>query len=348
MKIDVFPHILPSKFLKAFLARSPKSFRKSIWYKILGVLPTLSDLDHRFRIMDRYEGLTQVLTLASPPIETVLEPNDAIELARIANDEMAELVVKYPDRFVAAVACLPMNDIDAAVDELDRAITELGLKGIQLFTSINGKPLDSEEFMPFYAKMANYDLPIWIHPRRDRPGPDYSTERESKYLISSLFGREYETAAAMTRLVFAGVLEKYPELKLITHHFGGMVSFLEKRIEGLYDWHEERLGYKYTQNLTERPINYYRKFYCDTAYGSAAGLTCAHVFFGPDHMLFATDMPYDSELGNRKIRETIRSIEQMDIADHEKKKIFEENARRLLHLNIQAGSTAAGQGSEIS
>ncbi len=332
MKIDVFPHIIPPKFKEVLVKRGPGTFRQSVWNKYLDVLPTLWDLDRRFRIMDRFEGLAQVLTLASPAIETLFEPKDSVEFARMANEEMAELVAKYPDRFPAAVACLPMNDLDAALEELDRAVGRLGLKGIQLDTNINGKPLDSPEFMAIYEKMAGYDLPIWVHPKRERPGPDYSTEKESKYLISSLFGREYETSAFMTRLVFSGVFEKHPSLKIITHHFGGMVSFLEKRIDGLYDLHEQLLGQRYTQNLIKRPIDYYRLFYCDTAYGSAPGLMCVSSFFGIDHLLFATDMPYDNELGERKIRETIRSIEQMDISEVDKKKIFEENAKRLLHL----------------
>jgi predicted TIM-barrel fold metal-dependent hydrolase len=332
MKIDIFPHIIPPKFKEALVKRGPGPFRQSVFYKYLDVLPTLWDLDKRFRMMDRFEGLAQILTLASPAIETIFEPKDSVEFARMANEEMAELVAKYPDRFPAAVASLPMNDLDAALEELDRAVGKLGLKGIQLDSSINGKPLDSPEFMVIYEKMVSYDLPIWVHPKRERPGPDYSTEKESKYLISSLFGREYETAAFMTRLVFSGVFEKHPGLKIIAHHFGGMVSFLEKRIDGLYDLHEKVLGQKYTQNLTKRPIDYYHLFYCDTAYGSTPGLMCVSSFFGTDHLLFATDMPYDNELGERKIRETIRSIEQMDISKVDKNKIFGGNAKRLLRL----------------
>ncbi len=332
MKIDIFPHILPPKFKEALVQRAPGTFRRSVWYKYLDVLPTLWDLDRRFRIMDKFEGVAQILTLASPAIETIFEPKDSVEFARMANEEMAQLVAKYPIRFPAAVASLPMNDLDAALEELDRAVVKLGLKGIQLDTSIDGKPLDSPEFMAIYDKMAGYDLPIWVHPKRERPGPDYSSEKESKYLISSLFGREYETSAFMTRLVFSGVFEKYPGLKIITHHFGGMVSFLEKRIDGLYDLHEQLVGQKFTEKLTKRPIDYYRQFYCDTAYGSTPGLMCVSSFFGTDHLLFATDMPYDNELGERKIRETIKSIEQMDLSELDKKKIFEENAKRLLHL----------------
>lgn len=332
MKIDIFPHIIPSRYKEALLDKQPKTFQKTIWYKYLGIMPALTDLNSRFRLLDRYDGLVQVLTLAGPPVEDLFQVKDSIEMARLANDEMAELVAKYPDRFLAFVACLPVSDVDAALIELDRAVNDLGCKGIELCTSIHGKPLDAVEFTPFYTKMAGYDLPIWIHPKRERLGGDYSTEKESKYLINSLFGREYETAAAMTRLIFSGVLERYPNIKFVTHHFGGMVSYLEKRIEGLYALHEKVLGEKFGENLGRPPIEYYRRFYCDTAYGSTQGLMCVYSFFGANRVLFGTDMPYDSEAGNRKVRETIRSIEKMAIPEPDKEKIFEENARQLLKI----------------
>ena len=115
--------------------------------------------------MDRLPDVLDVLTVALPPLETVLvTPKDAVELAKIANDEMAELVAKYPDKFLTAVACLPMNDIDAAIKEADRAITHLEFRGVQIFSNIDGEPLDEPKFKPLYERMAQYDLPIWIHP----------------------------------------------------------------------------------------------------------------------------------------------------------------------------------------
>jgi len=161
MKIDIFCHITPPKFLAAFEKRVPVEICKQLPCRLL---PSLTNLDLRFRVMDQYKDMTQVLTLTNPPIETVAEPKDAIELARIANDEIAELVAKYPDRFVAAAATLPLNDMDASFKEADRAIKELHFRGIQIFNTIVGKPLDSPEFMPLWEKMSRYDLPIWIHP----------------------------------------------------------------------------------------------------------------------------------------------------------------------------------------
>jgi predicted TIM-barrel fold metal-dependent hydrolase len=332
MKIDIFPHILPVKYKEALYKLAPADFYIK---DVVETLPTLYDLDHRFRIMDKFDGLMQILTLSSPPIEQIADTKKAADLAKMANDEMAELVLKYPDRFPAAVAALPLNDIEAASKELDRAIGDLRFRGIQLNTPVNGKPLDSAEFLPIYEKMSKYNLPIWIHPVREADYADYKTEKRSKYMIFHIFGWPYETAAAMTRLVFSGILERFPNLKIITHHCGSMVPYLEQRIIGAYDHAEMLRGAKYKRGLTRPPIQYYKMFFYDTAiYGSTAGLTCAYTFCGADHLVFATDFPYDSQFGERYTRQTIESIEQMKISDLEKKKIFEDNARELLRLPI--------------
>jgi len=283
--------------------------------------------------MDRYEEYVQVLSIGSPPPENVLSPSDAKELCKMGNDEMAELVFKHPDRFAAAVASLPMNDVDASLEEIDRAVKDLRFRGIQIFTDINQKPLDSAEFLPIYKRMQYHNLPILVHPRRQCTIPDYQGESESKYLVWTIFGWPYETSVAMTRLVFGGILEKVPNLKVITHHAGGMIPFFAKRIQISNDFNEMRLGYRYGEHLTKSPLDYFRMFYSDTAvYGNTPALMCAYAFFGADHLLFATDMPYDNQLGNRFISETIRSIDEMAVGVTEKKKIFEENARKLLRL----------------
>ena len=332
MKIDIFPHILPVKYKAALYEIAPPG----IYIRnVIDATPTLFDLDYRFRIMDKYPGLMQVLTLSSPPLEQIASPEKAVDLAKLANDGMAELVLKHPDRFAAAVACLPMNNIEAALEETDRAIVDLKFRGVQIFTPINDKPLDSPEFLPLYQKMSQYNLPIWIHPERAADYADYRTEDRSRYMIFSNFGWPYETTVAMTRLVFSGILEKYPNLKIITHHCGGMVPYLVERIKGSFDHAEMLRGARYKQGLTKDPIEYFKMFYNDTAiYGNAPGLMCAYAFCGADHMLFGTDMPFDSQLGERYTRQTIEAIEEMDISDLEKKMIFEDNARELLRLPI--------------
>jgi uncharacterized protein len=158
--IDAYSHISPPGYTEKLRKEYP-----SFYNYILKNCPPLYDMSERFRVMDHYPEVVQVLTVGPvPPMEAFAGPDKSVDLARQANDEMAELILKHRDRFVAAMALLPMNNIDAAITEADRAITELGFRGIYVHSNINGKPLDSPEFMPLYEKMADYDLPIYIHP----------------------------------------------------------------------------------------------------------------------------------------------------------------------------------------
>jgi predicted TIM-barrel fold metal-dependent hydrolase len=335
MMIDVFSHVLPPRYLELRNERAGKRLATQ-YGKYFHANPGLTSLDVRFRTMDKFPDAVQLLTIAGPNLESVLEPKDAVDCARIANDEMAELVAKYPDRFCGACACLPMNDIDAALAETDRAINDLRFRGVEIFTDHNGRPVDAPEILPLYEKMARYNLPILLHPRRTNTTADYEGEATSKYLVYTNFGWPYETSLAMARLAFGGPLEKFPTLKIVTHHAGGMIPYFHKRVQLSWDFNEMRMGYRHDgQTLTQSPLDYYRMFYCDTAIqGNTPALMCAYEFFGADHMVFATDTPYDNQLGERVIRETIEGVQAMAIDDTSKKKIFADNARRLFRLPV--------------
>jgi aminocarboxymuconate-semialdehyde decarboxylase len=340
MKIDIAAHILPEKY-------------KVLLYKQMGTeprllegTPAITNLDTRFRIMDKYDDYAQVLTICGPPLDAVVSPKDAIELAKIGNDELAELVLKYPERFVGAVATLSTSDMEAAITELDRAINELKFKGVLIYTpqfSFDvknkgfpraGNPIDSPELDPLYERMSYYNLPIWIHPSSEAV-PHYANETRSKYYEFQVFLWPYETTIAMNRFVFGGILEKYPKLKIITHHCGAMIPYFEGRIKLSHDFAEMRLKLKHKQRLTKHILEYFRMFYNDTAIsGSTPALMCAYAFFGADHLLFGSDMPFDCQIGNVAIRETIQSIEKMGITELEKKKIFEDNAKSLMRLPV--------------
>jgi aminocarboxymuconate-semialdehyde decarboxylase len=278
--------------------------------------------------------LSQVLTIASPALEESASPENAVYLAKVANDEMAELTVKHPDKFVTAVACLPINNMEAALAEADRAINDLKFRGVQLYTPVNGKAIDSPEFWPLYEKMAKCDLPIWIHPARNRDVPDYRSESHSRYYIYQMFGWPYETTTAMVRLVFSGVFDKFPGIKFITHHCGAMIPYFSERLVVGQDYAEANLKAKWKQALKKPPIDYFHMFYADTALnGNPTALACGYEFFGAEHIVFATDFPYDDQNGERFTREVLRGVESMKIPSKHKKMIFDGNARRLLHLN---------------
>ena len=185
MKIDIFNHIFPKIYYDKMMQVNPNL--EDIGKRTRGV-PVLVDLDARFRMMDEFEDYAQVICLCSPPIELLAGPDVTPDLARTANDGMAEYVSKYPDRFPAFIASLPMNNPDAALNEMDRAIKELKAVGVQFFTNVQGKSLDLPEFKPLFAKMADYDLPIWVHPTRGANFTDYLTEKKSKYEIWWTFG----------------------------------------------------------------------------------------------------------------------------------------------------------------
>lgn len=340
MKIDMFCHILPKKYLDRVqkIAPDAKDMNKRV-----RSLFALFNLDDRFKLMDKFEDYVQVLTLAAPPIETFGPPSIAAELATIANDSLREMVDKYPDRFIGFVASLPLNDVDASLREAERAINSLGALGIQLFTNVLGKPLDKPEFEPLFQYMAHIDRPIWLHPTRGADFPDYKAERKSHYEIWFIFGWPYETSCCMAHLVFARIFEKYPNIKIITHHLGGIAPYQAGRVGHAWDMLGSRTSDEdYTslmKSMKRRPIDYFKMFYADTAlFGARESTRCGIQFFGVDHVVFGTDMPFDCrpnvhEEDSPYIRDTIDIIEKMDIlTEHEKRAIFEGNAKKLLKI----------------
>jgi predicted TIM-barrel fold metal-dependent hydrolase len=337
VKIDAFPHILPRKYFDRMLAVAPAGLALQ---KRMSGIPVLVDVDQRLRIMDRYEGYVQVLTLANPPIEVVGGPAESPGLAWLANDEMAALVARYPDRFPGFVASLPMNNPEAALREIDRAIDDLGATGVQVFTNVNGRPLDLPEHLQILSRLAERRLPVWMHPMRPPTVPDYAGEPRSRYDLWWAFGWPYETSNAMGRLVFSGIFDRHPELVIITHHLGAMVPFCAGRVGGGLD----QLGSRSDDpddlgalgRLRKRPIDYFRMFYGDTAlFGAWHAMESGLAFFGADHVLFGTDMPFDPEKGPGFIRDTIAAMERMRASDEDKAMIYEGNARRLLRLRLK-------------
>jgi predicted TIM-barrel fold metal-dependent hydrolase len=334
MKIDIFNHIFPKRYFQKMMEVAPA--HKDMGKRVREI-PVLYDLDARFRVMDRFDDYAQVICVASPPIEVLAGPEASPDLAKVANDGMAEYVAKHPDRFPGFIASLPMNNPEAALKETVRAISELKAVGVQIFSNVNGRPLDLPEFKPIFAKMAEVDLPIWLHPARGANFPDYLSENKSKYEMWWTFGWPYETSVAMARLVFGYYFDEFPSLKIITHHLGGMVPYFEGRVGPGWDQLGTRTSdedYTVVLKKLKRPhLEYFKMFFADTAmFGSLAGTKCGLEFFGADHVLFASDSPFDPEKGPRYIRETIRVIDALPISDEDRRKIYEGNARQLLKL----------------
>jgi uncharacterized protein len=332
--IDIFNHFMPRttfERVRELIPNHPamKAFpeRQGLW-----------DIDTRLRMLDEFPGLQQVLSLSNPPIEQLGGPELTPQIARIANDSLAEVQKKHADRFPAFIASMPMNNVDACLDEIDRSIKQLGARGIQLFTNVNGKPLSLPEYRPIFRKMAEYDLPIWIHPMRGPQMADYASEERSENEIWFTFGWPYETTACVTRLIFSGLYDEIPDSKIIVHHMGGMVPFYAGKIELGFDQiffgTSQKNPVAEKAGIKRRPIEYYKMLYADTALnGALAATQCGHAFFGSGHSVFATDAPFDAEDGRLLIRTTIAAVNALEIPQAEKDMILSGNARRLLKLN---------------
>jgi aminocarboxymuconate-semialdehyde decarboxylase len=339
VKIDIFNHLFPRRFYDDYIARGD-SF-KDMGKRVQNI-PTIVDLDRRFRALDEFGEYLQVITLPGPPVEELAGPAETPMLAKIANDGLADLVRKHPDRFLGFGAGLPMNNPDEALKEMDRAVTELGAKGVQIYTNALGKPLDLPEFRPLFEYASRTGTVIWLHPVRGAEFADYPTEDKSLFEIWWTFGWPYETSVAMSRLVFAGIFDQLPNLKIVTHHLGGMIPYFTGRVG--YGW--DQMGtrtsdtdYKsFVKSMTKRPIEYFKHFYADTArFGGQAGTRCGLEFFGVDHVLYASDMPFEPSPG-LYARETIKAIEGLDLTADEKDRIYRRNAEKLL----QRTDAAAG------
>src|SRR6266850_1149707 len=347
LKLDIFPHIFPPAFFERVKAIAEQSPSLAAQIKRWLHIPVLWDLQARLRMMERFPGYRQILTLSLPAIEFLAPHDQSPELARVANDGMAEIVVKHPKHFPAFVASLPMNNVPEALREMERAIEKLGAKGIQIFTNVSGRPLDGPEFFPVFERMSKkYDLPIWVHPSRTAKFADYPTEEKSKYEIYWLFGWPYETSAFMARLVFSQMFEKLPKLKIITHHLGAMAPFLVDRIGYGMDQFGSRTADEDYEGLLKRmkkrPLEYFKMFYGDTSVnGSASAIRCGLDFFGADRVLFGTDCPFDPQGGPLFIRETIKTLDKMTLKPADRRKIYFGNAVNMLRLKLPKPATTA-------
>jgi aminocarboxymuconate-semialdehyde decarboxylase len=206
-----------------------------------------------------------------------------------------------------------------------------------VYSNVLGRPLTDPATLPLFDLMAELDLPIWLHPARGAGFPDYVGERKSHYEIWWTFGWPYETSVAMAHIVFAGLFDKHPKLKVITHHMGGMIPYFEGRVGPGWDQLGTRTSdedYKLLlKKLKKRPLDYFRMFYADTAlFGAYEATVCGLKFFGADRVLFASDSPFDPEKGSAYIRWTIEIIDRLDLTPEQRHAIYEGNARRLCKL----------------
>ena len=329
MRIDAYTHFFPKKFFDKML----EGFGQ---YKDMGkrvrAIPPLFDLDARKKIVDTHKDYQQILAYPQPPIERLTSnPQQIDEFCRIINDGFAELCAKEAQHFPGWIAQVSLDAPDAGVAEAERAIKELGALGVQIYTNVAGKPIDRPQFLPFWKKMNDLGKPVWLHPARGAETPDYLDEKKSLYEIWWTFGWSYETATAMMRLVYSKIMDNHPNLKIITHHFGGIVPMLEGRIGPGNDVMGSRTSdedyVSLRKSLKKRPLDYFKHdFWADTAAFTAVPATKAGMeFYDIDKIVFASDCPFDPEGGTLFPRVTLEILEslKMDKTTHDK--VFYKN-----------------------
>ncbi len=334
MIIDIFTHIASARYLGELAARSNGSLKRRIegCYHIARERPHAIDVGKRVELLKRYGIDKQVCTLFNM-VDSNAIPGDAAEkvsIARAINDSMARIMEDTRGVLVCA-GSVPLEALDAGgLKEMERAIKDLGLRAVAFPSHLNGKPLDSAEFLPFWARASELETAVFIHPAN--PVSAAGRPYENAFDLTHVFGWPFETTLALARLVFSGIMEEYPKVKVISHHLGGaMIPFLFGRIEESYtpDQQEEAMG-----RVLPKPLfDYFRLFYYDTAVGgSVAAIKCALEVFGAGQLVFATDSPHGPEGGLKRLETYPGLINSLDIPAADKKKILGENAKRILKL----------------
>lgn len=301
--IDVFAHVLPPKFYKKMLAIDPQIPERAPFIKH----PMLTNPELRNAYLP--DDSFQVISAVNVNPEDYVDGQRAAELCQKANDEIAEIVDHNP-KFVGGIAMLPMNNVAAAVKIIEGIQDSTSLIGAQIFTRALGKSIAAPEYDPVFAAAAKNDVSLLLHPVFDPQKRDNNI----------VFSWEYELSNAMLQLVQAGVFTRYPDLKVVVHHAGGMVPFFAGRIKYI---------------LPEEQAAAFHRFYVDTAIlGNPAALRLAVDYFGADHVLFGTDAPLGiAPAGATK--EIIAAIDQAEFSETTREKIFNQNFTRLFKEDVK-------------
>jgi len=318
MIIDIFSHLISKSVGKIMEKAKYYGEGKEFPYPLENADPEV-----RLALMEKY-GIDVQAVCQTTPVLLGLTDEDATEVCRLSNQDNYALCKAYPDKFVN-VCIFHLVDMKSTMEELERAINELDCRGVTISTSQNGKGLDSPEFFPFYEKVVEHDLPILLHGTHWECSPLMDMENAWRFL--HVFGWDYDSTQAVWRLIFGGVIDRFPTMKIVTHHLGNYIPFFVRRIEQNFN---KFLSDKLPRHISE----YWGNIYGDTAVdGTLGAFPCGYAFFGADRMLYGSDYPFGAEAGEDFVRENLAGVKSMCIPPEEKEKILGENAKRLLKIN---------------
>ncbi len=311
-RIDIHAHYYPRTHLKLIEKRVNEIYLEGAKFP---AMEKMYNLDLRLKEMRESKVDKQILSVGPPGVDR-LDRETAIAQARICNDEIAGVVKKNPESF-EGVAILPLQFMDVALEELNRAINELGLKGVMINSNVNRKPLDSPEFFPFYNKAGEMGVPVHIHPTVPT-----CTDFQKEYGLYIVLGFIYDSSLAMLRLILSGVLSKFPKTKFILSHLGGVLPYLAQRIDDQWQSFPP-----FMRGVIDRPpTNYFRNIYVDTVNNFPPAYALAKQLFGTERIMFGTDYPFlDS-------KNCVTCVANLNFGDEEKTMMFSENARKIFNI----------------
>lgn len=321
--IDFHNHYFPPEFLEA-IRSGPSAFRVSEDadgnpvlhspgdYNV--VVPGHRDIEHRTRVLEEVGVDVQVLTFTAPGT-SIEEPERAVELAALVNDRLAAVAAERPDRF-AALATLPLNAPEAAVDELERCVTDLGLSGFMLYSNASGVPLADARFEPLYERADAHGVVLYIHPTYP-----LGVEAMREHMLMPLVGFCMDTTLAAAHLVFAGVPERHPRIRWVLAHLGGAIPYLAERLDRGFEAFDSC-----RRHIDRPPTEYLRRFYYDTVNFDPACLRLAIDFAGADRILAGSDYPH--MIGS--LERMLGSIRELGLDAADEERVLGGNAAELL------------------
>ena len=280
------------------------------------IMPAHYDAGTRVVAMDVAGVDMQVMTMTVPGVHSETAVHGQA-LAQIVNDGLAAMMAEYPTR-LTALAALPLQSPKTAVAELERAVTQLGLRGGTLFAHINGQPLDDPALLPLYEKAVELDVPLFIHPII----PTH-IGLMADYRLVAVMGFLFETTVAASRLVYSGLFERLPNLRLVLAHLGGTIPFIAERMVRGYEVYDEC-----RVNLSQSPLETLKSLYMDTFPGTPEAVATAVQFAGADKVLMGSDFPH--QIGD--LPGGVKTIQKAALTDDEKDLVLGRNTARLLDL----------------
>lgn len=315
--IDIHAHLkVPGDVFKGILALDARpSNERGVSDPDMAAI--LSNADARLKDMDRLGIDISALTPAPPRGFYELDPEKGLAVARLVNDYAVEFIARSPDRLVS-LGIIPLQDVELSVSELNRAVTELGLKGVRINTNINRKELDDPIFEPFWAAAEELGALVFLHPQ-------YFTDpaRLGDFNMGNMVGQPLETTLALTHIILGGVLERHPRVKLIAAHGGGYFPFYTGRFD-----EAAHVRPDYMPAITKPPSSYLKTIYFDTIIYRPEAVSYLAGLVGVGQIAMGTDRPYDTSLKDPV--GLIRSVPDLSEADQDR--ILGGTAAALLGL----------------